>query len=171
MANILTTTRILAALAIIFTEVAMPAFWALYAWCGFSDIIDGTIARKLGKQSELGAKLDSTADFIFVAACAAKIIPAMELPTWLVVWVALIALCKIVGYLSGLAMHGKIIMPHTTANKITGLLIFASIPLMLLAQSSLVAIPACAVATFAAVQEGHLVRTAPSESKRQSPIA
>ena len=144
MANILTTTRNLAALAILFAEVATPAFWALYAWCGFSDMIDGTIARKLGKQSELGAKLDSAADFIFVAACAAKLIPAM---------------------------HRKIIMPHTTANKITGLLIFASIPLMLLAQSSLVAIPACAVATFAAVHERHLVRTAPSESKRQSPIA
>lgn len=36
MANIITVSRMLAAFAMVFTEVPSPAFWVLYAWCGLS---------------------------------------------------------------------------------------------------------------------------------------
>lgn len=35
---------------------------------GFTDMIDGTIARKLGTESEFGSKFDTVADIVFVAA-------------------------------------------------------------------------------------------------------
>ena len=159
MANIITASRILAAFAMVFTEVPSPAFWVLYAWCGLSDMVDGSIARKLGRQSDFGAKLDSAADTAFAAACLLKILPAIQLPIWLIVWIAAIALCKVAACISGLAMHGKPIALHTKANKAAGFLIFASIPAIVLTGSALAAIPACAVATFAAIQEGHLIRT------------
>lgn len=159
MANIITASRMLAALAMVFVEVPSPAFWVLYTWCGLSDMADGAIARRLGKQSGLGAKLDSAADAAFAAVCLLKILPVFQLPAWLIVWIAAIALCKVAACISGLAMHGKPIALHTKANKAAGFLIFASIPAIVLTGSALASIPACAVATFAAVQEGHLIRT------------
>ena len=50
-------------------------------------------------------------------------------------------------------------MLHTSANKIAGLVVFLVpfvIPLLGIAAPSIFA---CTVATFAAVQEGHLIRT------------
>ena len=77
MANAITVSRILAALAMAFMAVSSPAFWVLYAWCGLSDMVDGTIARILGEQSDFGAKIDSAADFVFAAMCLMKIIPVL----------------------------------------------------------------------------------------------
>ena len=37
MANAITASRMLAALVMIFIAVPLPAFWALYAWCGLSN--------------------------------------------------------------------------------------------------------------------------------------
>lgn len=159
MANIITASRILAVFAMVFAEVPSPAFWVLYAWCGLSDMVDGSIARKLGRQSDFGAKLDSAADTAFAVACLLKILPVFQLPAWLIVWIAAIALCKATAYISGLVKHGKLIALHTIANKAAGLLVFASVPAILLTGTALASIPACAVATFAAVQEGHLIRT------------
>ena len=74
--------------------VASGPFWALYAWCGLSDMIDGTIARTLGKESDLGARLDSLSDLVFVASSALTLLPVIRLEAWLIVWVALIGVCK-----------------------------------------------------------------------------
>lgn len=148
----------LAALALLFVEVASPAFWGLYAWCGISDMVDGAVARKLGEQSEFGAKLDSAADLIFVAVCLVRVTPALQMPAWLIAWIAVIALCKIAGYASVLAVHGKVVALHTAANKMAGLLVFASVPIMFFTVSVLVAVSACAVATYAAIQEGFFIR-------------
>lgn len=159
LANIITSSRILAAALMLPAEPFSPAFWILYAWCGISDMIDGAIARKAGSANGFGAKLDSTADFAFVITCAIKLIPGFDFDTWLLVWIVLIALCKLANIVSSLIMLGRIETPHTTANKAAGLLIFASIPIMVMASSNLAAVPACALATFAAVQEGHFIRT------------
>lgn len=158
-ANVITSSRILAAALMLLPEPFSPAFWILYAWCGASDMIDGTIAHKAGSANGFGAKLDSAADFAFVIACAVKLIPNFDFATWLLVWIAFIALCKLANIVSSLIMLGRIEMPHTIANKATGLLIFASIPVMVVASSNLAAVPACALAAFAAVQEGHFIRT------------
>ena len=44
---------------------------------------DGIIARKTKSVSEFGARLDTVADSVFVAACFVKILPLMQFPTWL----------------------------------------------------------------------------------------
>ena len=156
--NALTASRIAAA-AFMLLVPETPLFWALYAWSGISDMADGALARRLGTQSDLGARLDSLADLALVAACAYSLLPSLPMPAWLVAWVAIIAFCKLANYVSGAAMHGRLVMPHTPANKIAGLAIFLSIPAMAFTGDPLCAIPACVAATFAAVQEGHLVRT------------
>ena len=81
-------------------------FWVLYALCGFSDIADGWLARKL---------------------------------------------------ISALVMYGCCRFPHTLANKWAGFLLFIAVPMIIwsIAPITIVA----SVATFAAVQEGHFIRT------------
>lgn len=158
-ANMVTASRLLASAAMLAVPAASAPFWALYAWCGISDMADGPLARRLGEESEFGARLDSVCDLAFVAACFIALAPVLRFETWLVAWVVLIAVCKAAAYVSGLVMHGRLIALHTAANKATGLLLFATVPLMVALDSALPAIPACALATFAAVQEGHWIRT------------
>ena len=92
MANIITGSRILLSIALLFFPTFSPAFYALYLTAGGTDMIDGTVARKTGKASEFGARLDSIADIVFVLVCLVKLIPVISIPVWLYVWIGIIAL-------------------------------------------------------------------------------
>ena len=134
-------------------------FYVLYGMAGFTDIIDGTVARKTNTAGEFGAKLDTIADFIFVAVCLIKLLPVLDIPVWLWVWIAVIALIKIINVISGVVMHKKLTAVHSVMNKITGALCFL-LPLTLsFIDLKYSAIAVCAAATFAAIQEGHYIRT------------
>ena len=63
MANIITACRIVCSAVLLFLPALSPAFYTVYLIGGFTDMIDGTIARKMGTESAFGAKLDSAADF------------------------------------------------------------------------------------------------------------
>ena len=122
-------------------------------------MIDGAVARKTGTVSEFGSKLDTAADFVLVVVCLIKLIPALDIPVWLIVWIAVIALIKGINLISGYAMHKEFIAAHTVMNKVTGIFLFL-LPLTL----SMIDLKysgafVCTVATFAAIQEGHLIRT------------
>ena len=159
LANALTICRIVLGITLLLTDAFSLPFFAIYGLAGLTDILDGFIARKTGAESELGAKLDSIADLVLTIACLVKVLSAISVPTWLWVWVALIVLVKVVNAVSGLVVERRIIMPHTIANKAAGLAAFFvpfAIPML---GVTVPAIVACVVATFAAVQEGHLIRT------------
>ena len=163
MANIITGSRILFSIALLFFPAFSPWFYALYLVAGVSDMIDGTIARKTGKANEIGARLDSIADIVFVVVCLIKLIPVVGIPVWLYVWIGIIALIRIINIVSGLIMQKRFVLLHTITNKVTGLLLFVlplTVPFMDLKYT---AIPVCAVATFAAIQEGHFIRMGKSE--------
>jgi len=59
MANIITGIRIVLSIALLFCLALSPAFYALYIAAGFSDMIDGAVARKTGTVSEFGSKIDT----------------------------------------------------------------------------------------------------------------
>ena len=132
-------------------------FWVLYALCGFSDIADGWLARKLKCVTRTGALLDSVADICFVACCAWKLLPILELPQWLWLWAGVIVAIKVVNQLSALVMYGRCCLPHTLANKVTGFLLFIAVPMAFYTVIPLAIV--AAVATFAAIHEGHYIRT------------
>ncbi len=159
MANIITGIRILCSIAFLFFPAFSPAFYILYIVAGVSDMIDGTVARKTGTVSAFGSKLDTAADFIMVSACLIKLIPVLHIPIWLYIWLAVIALIKMVNVISGYVMHKEFVAAHTVMNKVTGVLLFI-LPLTLtvidLKYSGAVV---SAAATFAAIQEGHYIRT------------
>ena len=159
MANILTGLRIVCSVALLFFPVLSPAFYAFYVAAGLTDMIDGTVARKTGSVSGFGAKFDTAADAALVAACLIKLLPVLDVPAWLYVWIGVIALIKAVNLISGYVLRKQWIALHTLMNKIAGALLFV-LPLTLhWIDLTYGAIVVCAVAAFAAVQEGHFIRT------------
>ena len=159
MANIITGFRIICSIFLLFSPVFSPVFYILYLIAGFSDMIDGTVARKTGTVSEFGSKLDTAADFVFAAVCLIKLIPSLDIPTWLFIWITIIAMIKSINIISGYVIHKKFVVVHSVVNKMTGVLLFV-LPLTLtkinLNYSGMVV---CAVATLAAIHEGHRIRT------------
>ena len=159
MANLITSIRILCSITILFCPVFSVAFYSLYITAGVSDMADGWVARKTNTDSSFGAKLDTIADIIFVIACLVKLLPVMEIPVWLYIWMGIIAFIKVINDVSGFVVQKQFVAVHSVMNKVTGMLLFL-FPLTLsfigLKYSATVI---CVIATFAAVQEGHFIRT------------
>ena len=159
MANIITFIRILCSIAILFCPVFSVAFYSLYITAGVSDMVDGWVARKTNTASEFGAKLDTIADIIFVITCLLKLIPVMDIPTWLYVWIGIIALIKIINVISGYVVQKQFVAIHSLMNKVTGVLLFLLPLTFSFIDVRYSAAVVCIIATFAAVQEGHFIRT------------
>lgn len=159
LANALTIARIVLSLALLLPAALSPAFLTIYAIAGVTDMLDGFVARRTNTASDFGAMLDSIADLVFATVSLVRILSTITVPIWLWVWVALIALVKVVNVASGYVVERRLVMPHTIANKAAGLVVYLvpfALPYVGVVTS---AIPACAVATFSAIQEGYLIRT------------
>ena len=124
MANIITSIRFFCSIAMLFHPVFSPAFYTLYIAAGFSDMIDGTVARKTGTVSEFGSKLDTAADFIFAAVCLIKLIPVLNIESWMFVSIGIIVIIKMINIISGFIVQKKLVTVHSVMNKITGGLLF-----------------------------------------------
>ena len=158
MANIITCCRILCSILLLFVPAFSSTFYILYLVAGFTDMIDGPIARKTNPANEFGSRLDTIADIVFVAACMIKLLPVLTIPTWLCVWIGVIAIIKVFNIISGYIVQKKLVAKHTIMNKVTGAVLFI-LPLTL----SVVDLKysggfICTIAILAAIQEGYLIR-------------
>ena len=157
-ANLVTGCRMVCSIGMMFFPVFSSGFFAAYLLCGLTDMVDGTIARKTDAVSAFGAQLDSAADLIFVILASIKLLPAMELPGWVLAWGLLILAIKLGNLVCGLTRKKGWVFPHTVLNKLTGFLLFL-LPLTLwFIPLTCSAAVVCTVATTAAVQEGSVVR-------------
>ena len=154
--NVISELRIAGSIGLLFCDVKGWPFWSLYVLCGLSDILDGWLARRLHAETEAGAILDSVADIVFVACCAIRLLPVLEIPAWLWIWAGAIVIIKMVNQISALFVCKRCCFLHTVANKLTGLLLFLTIPAVFLSVIPIAVV--AAIATFAAVQEGHFIR-------------
>lgn len=145
------------AIGLLFCGGTGMAFWVIYAICGLSDMVDGFLARKLHAETKTGAILDSVADIVFVVSCAIWLLPALPIPRWLWIWAGVIVAIKIMNQVTALAVCKRLCFPHTTANKLTGFLLFLTVPMMF--RSIIPIAIVTGVATFAAIHEGHFIRT------------
>lgn len=158
-ANLLTFSRMILSLLLLTFSVFSPGFYACYLTAGITDMIDGSLARRLGTNSEFGAKLDTAADFILVVVCLIKLIPVLEIENWMFIWIGIIATIKLINIISGFAVQKRFMTVHSVMNKITGGLLFALPLTVRFIDLRCTAAIVCAAATFAAVQEGHYIRT------------
>ena len=153
-ANILTVLRILGSVLLVFLPTFSPGFYIVYLLCGFTDMIDGTVARMTKSASRFGEKLDTAADIIFTAAALTKFLPNLPIPLWLWIWGGGIAVMKIGNILLGHMFRKQFFALHITLNKVTGLLLFL-LPLTIsVVEFRYSSIAVCTVATVAAIQEG-----------------
>lgn len=101
-------------------------FLFIYTICGFTDVIDGFVARKLNIVSRFGSILDSLSDLIFYGITIVLFwIPlheAVPIYIWIGIWLIIgfrLFLYFYVGF------HSKeFLSNHTYLNKITGFLVF-----------------------------------------------
>ena len=157
--NILSASRIVLCLPLLLVGAMTVPFWVLYVIAGMTDMLDGFLARQWGVESKFGARLDSLADFVFVLAVGYKLFPWLKLPAILWMMIGLIATVKTVNAISSYVVKHKIEFLHTKANKLTGFLLF--IGMMAIGQSYFVLVAwmiAC-ISLFAAIQEGHYIRS------------
>lgn len=140
-------------------ETFSITFYIIYIYCGISDMLDGFIARKSKNESELGASLDSVSDIIFVIVAMIKILPILNLTNEIIIWGVAIVFIKIVNVTCSYIYYKKIVLPHTIANKITGFILFIAPFIIVNTNSIIFESIICSIATFAAVQEGHYIRT------------
>ena len=156
-ANIITASRIAFSLPLLFVPLSSGWFYILYLVCGLTDLIDGTIARKTGTVSQLGARLDTVSDFVFMFVCVVRILSRIRLPVWLWGWMILVALMKITTVVVVLMRKKKLISIHSVFNKITGAALFV-LPLTLtFAPTAYCASAVCVLATLAVIQEAYFV--------------
>ena len=158
-ANILTVCRIFGSILLLFFPAFSLAFYISYILCGFSDMIDGTIARKTNSTSKFGSQLDTIADFVFVVVSMFKLLPAIRIPGWLWIWGGVVAVIKISNIIWGYVSKKQFISLHSTMNKLTGLLLFLWPLTVSVAESKYIAMAVCFVATVSAIQEGFYVIT------------
>lgn len=165
MANVITGIRIVCSFALLICPTLSIPFYVLYIIAGITDMIDGTVARKTGTVSEFGSKLDTTADFILVVVCLIKLLPILDIESWMFIWIGIIAIIKMINIMSGFVAQKRFVMVHSIMNKITGCLLFI-LPLTVNFIELRYIMPvSCTVAIFSAIQEGHYIRTGKSETK------
>ena len=164
MANIITGIRIVLSVALLFCPALSPIFYVLYLAAGFSDMIDGAVARKTGTVSEFGSRLDTFADIVFVAVCLIKVLPVLDVPVWLYIWIAIIAFIKVASIAVGFIRQREFISVHSMLNKMAGGLLFVFPLTLSFINLNYGGTIVCAVATFAAIKEGHLIRTGAEEN-------
>ena len=142
---------------LLFIPLSSAWFYILYLFCGLTDMIDGTIARKTGAVSKFGAKLDTVSDFVFMIICCVKILPIIRIAEFLWVWITLIALIKILNIVAVLIRKKKLISIHSVLNKITGLALFLLPTTLNFVESTYSVAIICVIATIAVMQEVYFI--------------
>lgn len=159
-ANIITSIRILCGIVLIFCAPFSKWFNLIYVVGGITDVLDGFLARRFNMKTKIGAKLDTIADLIFTAVVLIKILNAVYVPMWLIIWIICIAVIKCISIIGGIVVRGKFVSEHTVLNKASGVLIFLT-PLCINRFHgpgfSIFLILICGLSTVAAVQEGYYI--------------
>lgn len=121
-------------------------------------MIDGPIARKMNAESKLGSRIDSVADLVFVVCSAVLILPSVDLPLWVWVWIAAIGIIKLAGIIIGSCRQRRLAIPHSTTNKLTGILLFC-LPFAIVRFDACIPVAiACTMATASLIEDFQIIR-------------
>lgn len=156
-ANLITLCRIFGSIGLLFCPVFSVCFYGLYLFCGLTDMVDGTIARKTGAVTEFGARLDTAADFLFATVSFGKLLPVIRIPDHIWIWAAVIAGIKLINLVRGFLDKKQMPALHTIANKVTGVCLFLLPLTMTCVDLRYTAPMVCTIATIAAIQEGYCI--------------
>lgn len=116
-------------------------------------MIDGPVARMRNEQSEAGAKLDSSADVLFVLCVGIAVVRSGSVPGWALTGASVIALIRIVAYGIGYGKYRTFASLHTVLNKAAGAILFLFPLLCRIFGRDAAALIAFGVALLSAVEE------------------
>ncbi|MDE0309394.1 MAG: CDP-alcohol phosphatidyltransferase family protein [Acidiferrobacterales bacterium] len=141
--NILTLSRIAAAplLIVLLRDANFELALILFILAGFTDGLDGWIAKRFNYTSELGASLDPLADKIIIIAAYGMLTILDVIPFWLMMLVIFRDLVIVGGYLVLTTLNGSIPMQPTLTSKINTFLQITYVIAVLLNNTSWLFIP------------------------------
>lgn len=152
LANIVTSSRILGAIFLFFCKDITTTFLVIYVLCGFTDLIDGPIARKTNSSSTLGATLDTVGDVGTYLALTKILIKNKLVPIWILIWIisagVLFGACSLVSK----KRFNKIYLPHTYMGKIFGGAVFVLPVAMQLVDGAVWMAVICTIASIHAIE-------------------
>lgn len=124
--NCITAARMIGALCLVPIRPLSPLFDGLYALAGFTDVLDGWLARRIKAESDFGAKLDSIADLLFYGAMLAKLLPTLRavLPVEMEYAVTAVLALRLSSHLAAAVRYRKFVPLHTFGNKLAGAAVF-----------------------------------------------
>ena len=161
LANIISGSRIVCSLMILFFPAFSVWYYALYIYGGLTDVLDGAVARHLKTESETGDKLDTIADITFSMAVFLKLVDRIIVPDWIILWICAIILIKFSTIIVSLTVLHRFVTVHSLLNKVTGLYLYFMILTLgfgIFWQIKFVlVILACIIATLAAVHEAYVI--------------
>lgn len=150
--NIISSMRIAAAASLCFFTTISTSFLSIYLFCGFTDFVDGTLARKLNATSLLGSKLDTAGDVITYCSLAKILIFHNLVPLWILVWMGIAVLGFLVSAVIAKKRFGKFYFVHSLFGKILGTSVFA-MPFLINWFNEKIALSiVCLIASIAAVE-------------------
>ena len=160
--NILTASRILIAIIILFIKPFSIAFYIIYGYCGISDLFDGVIARAIKNESSFGSLLDTIGDVLLTVTGSFVTFRYMYVVDNIAIWGMLAAVLSIyvfraIGAIVTLVRFKKFAMLHTIGNKIGMILLFL-FPLFyellsLISGAQIALYVICGVCVVAAIEE------------------
>lgn len=124
--NILTFTRLLGGLILVFLKPLQVPYMIVYTIAGVTDCFDGFVARKLNQTSEFGSKLDSVADLTFFTVMMIKILPFLikQLPLSIWNYVTIVLIVRVLIYIINAIRKKGFLSSHSYLNKATGAMLF-----------------------------------------------
>lgn len=120
LANGITVVRMICAGVIFMVSPLSMAFWSAYIGGGLSDVLDGLVARKFQLQSDLGAKLDSIADLMFILAIIFSAMKHFSMPLGVIISACVITSWRFINLAIGYWRFRTFASIHTLLNKGVG---------------------------------------------------
>ncbi len=151
--NLLSVIRIIVAPSILFFQAFSIFFFIIYSLCGLTDILDGYIARKTDSVTNLGAKLDTIGDIVFMASVVIVVLPVIEIPKIIWIWIIVIFIIRIISMVISYYKYNVFSMLHTMGNKLTGFTLFFFVYLYPFMDLTILTSLICILATYSSIEE------------------
>ncbi len=151
--NCISIIRIFISVSLLLVKPFSQLFFFLYLMCGISDVLDGYIARKIDAFSKFGPVLDSVSDLIFISIVLYIIIPIVDFPLWIIHWIVVIALIRVISLTFGFTKYRQLAFLHTYANKATGISLFCFPIVFSIFGEEITGIIVCCIASISATEE------------------
>ena len=150
--DLLSFFRLGLAFVLPFTEPLSPIFLFIFLVCGLTDILDGMAARRFEACSEHGHTIDSISDTVLAVILLYCVIPVVSWEGWMVIWIAAIAIMRIVAFCIGSVKYGRLAFVHTYLNKAAGALLFLTPFLLVIVGAPVTIAVVCCVSSVSAAE-------------------